>query len=62
MKLKFKKTGNEWESGIYQGKGGISSLVVVRHTKDFWYAIRIFSIKNLILYFQLKRWAGVHNR
>lgn len=62
MKLKLKREGNGWASGIYMGKGGISSLVFARHTNSFWKAIAIFSLSNFINYFRIVRWVKNKNK
>ena len=49
MKLKLKKDQGYWMAGIYRGKGGVSSLINVRHSKSFWEVIRVFfRIRNYI--------------
>jgi hypothetical protein len=60
MKLKLKKDGNGWVSGIYQGKGGISSLTTARYTHSFWHALALFSIKNFVHHFRIVRWNKSH--
>jgi hypothetical protein len=47
MKISFKKfeTG-EYQSGIYRGRGGVSSLIASR-CGNFWYCLGVFSIKNI---------------
>lgn len=42
MKVRLKKLQNgEWQSGIYRGNGGISSLIVSR-IGSFWHCFKIF--------------------
>lgn len=62
MKLKLKKEGGGWASGIYRGKGGISSLTAARHTNSFWHAISLFSVRNFIHHIQLVMWSKRHNK
>lgn len=60
MKLKLRRDGSGWASGIYRGNGGISSLTVARHTHSFWKAISLFSVKNFIHHFRIVQWNKVN--
>ncbi len=40
--------GGNWVSSIHRGKGGVSSIVEGRTSKSFFYAICVFSIKNIL--------------
>ncbi len=47
MKLKlYRKQGN-WHSSVHRGKGGISSLVAGRTSKNIWYCLGVFNWRNL---------------
>lgn len=47
MKLKLWRKNNDWISGVYRGKGGVSSLVCSRKSKSLWKAIGVFNFKNI---------------
>lgn len=47
MKIKFKKLENgDYMTGIYRGKGGISSLVISAQGQ-LWHCLKIFTIRNI---------------
>jgi hypothetical protein len=48
MKLRLKRLeSGEWESGVYRGNGGISSMIASRISRSLLKAIGVFSFKNI---------------
>ena len=48
MKLKLEKIKEgKWQAGVYRGRGGVSSLIASRVGGSLWYAIGVFTPRNL---------------
>lgn len=48
MKVILKRVGKEWRCALHRGNGGVSSLVASRQSKSLLWALRAFSVKNIL--------------